>query len=99
MTHIKICGIKEENHALAIAEAGVNFIGLVFANSPRQVTTKQAKKIVSALKEAKTTIDTVGVFVNTPASRVRKIADTCNLDWVQLSGDEPWGYSINRNVF
>jgi phosphoribosylanthranilate isomerase len=92
MTHIKICGIKEEAHAMAIAEAGANFIGLVFATSPRQVTTSQAKKIVSALKSSRAAIDTVGVFVNTPASRVKRIADSCQLDWVQLNGDEPWGY-------
>lgn len=92
MIHIKICGIKEEAHALAIAEAGANFIGLHFATSPRQVTTSQAKKIVSALKSSRATIDVVGVFVNTPASRVKRIADSCHLDWVQLHGDEPWGY-------
>jgi phosphoribosylanthranilate isomerase len=92
MTHIKICGIKEEAHAMAIAEAGANFIGLVFATSPRQVTTQQAKKIVSALKSSHAALETVGVFVNTPASRVKRIADSCHLDWVQLNGDEPWGY-------
>ena len=35
MIKIKICGIKEEAHALALAEAGVDFIGLVFSQSPR----------------------------------------------------------------
>ncbi len=92
MTRIKICGIKEEAHALAIAEAGADFIGLVFASSPRQVTPARAEKIVSALKKSKTTTEVVGVFANTPAAKVNKIADFCHLDWVQLSGDEPWGY-------
>jgi phosphoribosylanthranilate isomerase len=92
MTRIKICGIRDESHALAIAEAGADFIGLVFASSPRQLTPAQAEKIVTALKKSKTTTETVGVFVNTPASKVNEIADFCHLDWVQLSGDEPWGY-------
>jgi len=94
MTFIKICGIKDKEQALAIADAGADFIGLVFASSPRQVTPTQALEIVSALKKSKTTAPVVGVFVNTPAPTVRKIADACHLDWVQLSGDEPWEYCL-----
>ncbi len=92
MTYIKICGIREESHALAIAEAGVDFMGLVFSPSPRQITPAQACKLISALKKTDKDTQTVGVFVNTPASKVNKIAEFCQLDWVQLSGDEPWEY-------
>ena len=90
MTRIKICGIKEEAHALELAGAGIDFIGLVFAPSRRQVTRSQAKKIVSAGKSVKGSPEVVGVFVNTPATTIKKIAETCDLDWIQLSGDEPW---------
>ena len=92
MTRVKICGIKEKAHALAAIEAGGDFIGLVFAPSRRQVTPAQAGEIVSAAKSHSDTISTVGVFVNTPAPEVNTIANSCNLDWVQLSGDEPWEY-------
>lgn len=92
MTHIKICGIKEEAHALAAAEAGADFIGLVFAPSPRQVTPARAARIVSALKKSRTETQAVGVFVNTPAAIVKRVADFCHLDWIQMSGDEPWQY-------
>ena len=92
MTRIKICGIREETHALAAAEAGADFIGLVFAHSRRQVTPAQAEKIASAVKKSGHATEVVGVFVNTTASVVKKIADSCHLDWVQLSGDEPWQY-------
>jgi phosphoribosylanthranilate isomerase len=92
MTHIKICGIKEESHALEAAEAGADFVGLVFAPSPRQVTPARAKKIVAALKGAKAKTEVVGVFVNTPAPVVKRMADSCHLDWVQLNGDEPWQF-------
>jgi phosphoribosylanthranilate isomerase len=90
MTHIKICGIKEEEHARVLAEAGIDFIGLVFASSPRQVTRAQARKIAAAVKKFKNGPETVGVFVNTPAATIRQTAETCGLDWVQLNGDEPW---------
>jgi len=100
MTRIKICGITKESHALAAAEAGADFIGLVFAPSPRRVTPVQAKKIATAVKQSDYTTEVVGVFVNTPFPEVEQVADLCNLDWVQLSGDESWDYctSLARPV-
>ncbi len=92
MTRIKICGIKNEEQALAAAEAGADFIGLVFAQSPRQVTPARAEKIVAELKKKKTSVEVVGVFVNAHLGTVNRTAERCHLDWVQMSGDEPWEY-------
>ncbi len=92
MTRIKICGIRDETYALAAAEAGADFIGLVFAHSPRQITSEQAKKIVTTVKKSGFGVEIVGVFVNTPVTEVNQLAESCGLDWVQLSGDEPWEY-------
>ena len=99
MTRIKICGIKDAAHTRAIAAAGADFIGLVFAPSPRQITANHARKIIASINH-KTAPKTVGVFVNTPAAKVNRIADSCQLDWVQLSGDEPWEYcrELNRPI-
>ena len=100
MTRVKICGIREKAHALAAIEAGADFIGLVFAPSKRQVTPARAGKIVGAAKSRSDAIGTVGVFVNMPATEVNAFAGSCNLDWVQLSGDESWEYcrQISRPV-
>ena len=92
MTYIKICGIKEEKHALAAAEAGADLIGLIFAPSPRRVSLEQAQKISQAVKESGLPIEVVGVFVNSHPATVNLIADSCYLDRVQLSGDESWEY-------
>jgi phosphoribosylanthranilate isomerase len=93
MIKVKICGIKTEVHALAAAEAGADFIGLVFTPSPRQITPALANKIVAALKQGKTAApEIIGVFANMPVHVVNRIAEFCHLDYVQLSGDENMEY-------
>ncbi|MCX7912266.1 MAG: phosphoribosylanthranilate isomerase [Dehalococcoidales bacterium] len=92
MTKIKICGIKSEEHAVVAAEAGADFIGLVLAPSPRQVSPATAERIVSAARETEKPVMTVGVFVNNDIDTVRRLSRRCGFDWIQLSGDEPWEY-------
>ncbi|OGO02344.1 MAG: hypothetical protein A2Y59_01895 [Chloroflexi bacterium RBG_13_52_14] len=90
MTRVKICGITDVAYARAATEAGADFIGVVFASSSRQVSHEKVREIVAAVKSHN--LPVVGVFVNMPPSDVNAVASFCELDWVQLSGDETWEY-------
>jgi len=95
---IKICGITDLADALLAVQCGADAVGFIFYNkSPRFVSTRRVKEIVSALPPF---VNRVGVFVNESADRVNRAADACRLDYVQLHGDESPAYckKMNRKV-
>jgi phosphoribosylanthranilate isomerase len=85
-TRIKICGIREPDHAQAAAEAGADAIGFVFfAMSTRNVTPVRAARIA---RELPPYVMSVGLFVNSTAAEVRAILGEMPLDLLQFQGDE-----------
>ncbi|MBK9712898.1 MAG: phosphoribosylanthranilate isomerase [Kouleothrix sp.] len=88
MTFVKICGLRTAEHALAALDTGADLLGFIFAPARRQISPSQAAAIGTAVRAAgRATL--VGVFVNEAPERMLDIADTCGLDALQLSGDEP----------
>jgi phosphoribosylanthranilate isomerase len=83
---VKICGITNYDDAAAAMEMGADLLGFNFyPESPRYVTPKKALGIINRLPAF---IDIAGVFVNSSLEETREIAGRCQLDWVQLHGDE-----------
>ena len=83
-TRIKICGLTIPAQAEAIAQLGVDAIGLVFAPSKRQVSLDQAQAITKVLPPGLA----VGVFVDATADEINAIADQAPLAAIQLHGHE-----------
>jgi phosphoribosylanthranilate isomerase len=83
---VKICGLTTYGDALAAMEMGADLLGFNFyPKSPRYVQPKQAAEIIHKLPAF---VDTVGVFVNSSIEEIREVSSQCQLDWVQLHGDE-----------
>jgi phosphoribosylanthranilate isomerase len=85
MVKVKVCGITSPGDARVAAGAGADAIGLVFAESPRRVSVKDAREISAALPDG---VLKVGVFVDTEPEEVLRIAREVGLDYAQLHGDE-----------
>lgn len=85
---VKVCGLQEEEHVVAAAVGGSDYVGLVFAHSRRRVTPTQAMRLVRSLEGIPGRPLVVGVFVNESVHTVNALGEYCGLDLVQLSGDE-----------
>lgn len=83
---VKICGITNLEDARAAVDMGADLLGFNFyPKSPRFVTFEQAAKIIAGLPAF---IDTAGVFVNAGLDEIQRGIEQCQLNWVQLHGDE-----------
>jgi len=86
MSMVKICGITNTGEALYAQDKGADFIGFVFAKSPRRVTPSQAAYIISRLSLR---VKTVGVFVDEKKERVKEIIKKSGrIDCLQFHGEE-----------
>lgn len=84
-TRIKICGITRAEDAAAAVAAGADAIGVIFAQSKRQVTVEQAATVLACVPPP---VARIGVFVDPSVEEVVAAVRTCGLTAVQLSGGE-----------
>lgn len=85
---IKICGIKTIEEVRLINYYKISYAGFIFAPSKRQVTIKKAQALI---KELRSDIKAVGVFVDADYDEIMEAIKECSLDVIQLHGDEQDG--------
>jgi phosphoribosylanthranilate isomerase len=89
---VKICGIKEEETLRGMSGLPVKYIGFMFAQSRRQLSSEQAAKLHALsrtipMANGKAPL-TVGVFVNPTMEQLADTLSVVPLDVVQLHGEE-----------
>ena len=91
---VKICGIRTLAGAQVAAQAGADFIGLVFVpGRRRRLELDEARNLVKGLKSGYSgTPQVVGLFADQPLEEVNHTIETCNLDMAQLCGTESLAY-------
>jgi phosphoribosylanthranilate isomerase len=81
---VKICGITTPDDALVAVRSGADYVGVIFAASPRRVDLARARDI----RAAAAGVNLVAVFKNQPVDEVARLVAGCGADLVQLHGDE-----------
>jgi phosphoribosylanthranilate isomerase len=82
---VKVCGLTRAQDVRAAVRAGADAVGFQMSRGPRKVTPATARKLARLVPPG---VLKVGVFVDEPVARMRRIARHCGFDAVQLHGDE-----------
>lgn len=93
---VKICGVKQIDHAQAASDAGADFIGFNFsALSPRRVSAERAREIIDALQG-----DTVpvGLFVEQSVEQIEGIATATNIRMLQVFWRDDTQFLLDLNL-
>ncbi|MCD6260070.1 MAG: phosphoribosylanthranilate isomerase [Helicobacteraceae bacterium] len=88
---VKICGITSYHDAMDAIEAGADALGFVFyPKSPRYITPKDAKEIISKLPPF---VEKVALFVNEDAQTINTLCSDVGATLAQIHFDaEPYLY-------
>lgn len=88
---VKVCGLTRPEDAVLADKLGADLLGLIFAESPRQVSVGQALKIIQAVDKPE---KFVAVFVDETAETIYRTVNDLGIHWVQLHGSESSDVSL-----
>ncbi|HBU07035.1 MAG TPA: tryptophan synthase subunit beta [Candidatus Magasanikbacteria bacterium] len=93
----KICGITNLEDAQAISRLGVDYLGFIIGHpeSLRSLSLDEVALITFQIKKDFPNTKLVGVFVDKDLEFVREAVKKCNLDAVQLHGEESVEYCLD----
>jgi len=90
LAKVKFCGLTRAEDAAYAAELGAGYAGVIFAESPRRLTTAAAKSVLAA---AGSTVKRVGVFGTNSPDAIANAVEQAGLDVIQLHAD-PTGADV-----
>lgn len=95
-TLVKICGLKDTATITKMNGLPVQYVGLVFAASKRQVSPLLGVELVQAIHQldngSSSIVEAVAVCVNMPMQELVDLVQLTALDIVQLHGHEDYAY-------
>lgn len=91
MTRVKICGLTRLQDAFTAAEAGADFVGFVFAPSPRRADPAATRALSIALDDAFPHLGRVAVFVHPRRDEVVETVEQAHCTHAQIHGPVPDG--------
>lgn len=89
MVRLKICGLRRKEDIDIANKYDIDYIGFVFAESPRKVSYEEAKELSNLLMDD---IVPVGVFVNEHMKLIVDLFKEGIIEMAQLHGDEDEKY-------
>lgn len=95
MLKVKICGIREAEHAIYASKLHVDYLGFVFVeNVRRQLTQDSGFELIQQYRQGimSNSPELVGLFANQSLKFVNDTVRKCKLDMVQLCGSETPDY-------
>ena len=97
MIRVKICGLGTPADARAAAEAGADYIGMVFVpERRRRITPDAAREIVESVRALDgPSPHAVGLFADQSLEEVNEVVAHCGLEAVQLCGQESVDYAAS----
>lgn len=90
---IKICGMTDERAVEAAVSAGVDALGFVFADSPREVTPKRAQELAKAIPVG---VARVAVMHHPSLSRLKEILEVFDPDCLQSDAEDFKALEVRR---